>query len=79
MGSELVASRPDAFPLEGHLFVGVIFGMTPPEVEGYDVITAIEEVLVDVGLFADERQVSQESHTVDRSIGDSYTVTLELE
>ncbi len=45
--------------------------------EGYDVTTAIEEVLVDVGVIADERLVKWERVRVDSTTGDSYSVTIE--
>ena len=53
------------------------YGSPLPELEGHDVTTAIEEVLVDVGMIADERLVDTEVVSIDRGIGDSFTVRVE--
>ena len=46
--------------------VGVVFASAEPfpELDGYDIPTAIEEVLVDAGVLADERLVESERHEV---------------
>ena len=76
-GRDLVERSPDRFPIQGGLGVTVVFGVRPPVIEGYDVVTAIEEVLVDVGVLADERQPHWERPIVDRAFGDSYLVAIE--
>lgn len=42
----------------------VVFASAEPfrKIEGYDIATAIEEVLVDAGVLADERLVEVERH-----------------
>ena len=67
------------FPLTEDLRVAVTYGVKPVEPEGYDTITAIEEVLVDVGVIADERLVQREKMMVDPTLGDSDIVTIEPE
>jgi hypothetical protein len=44
----------------------MVFASPEPflELEGYDIATAIEEVLVDAGVLADERLVEEEGHEV---------------
>ena len=73
-GLDLVRSHPERFPLNSPLRVAVTHGSSPPDPEGYDVTTAIEEVLVDVGMIADERLVEEEAVRIDPRIGDAFTV-----
>jgi hypothetical protein len=76
-GLAAVARDPNAFPLRVPIGITVKYGSSPPELKGYDVTTAIEEVLVDVGVILDERLVTWERETVDPSLQDSYTVVIE--
>jgi hypothetical protein len=76
-GLAAVERDPLAFPLKVPLGVAVTFGSSPQEFNGYDAITAIEEILVDVGVIGDERLVDWEREIVDPSLGDSYTVVIE--
>jgi hypothetical protein len=75
-GLAAVARDPRAFPLTVPLGVTVTFGSPPPELNGYGVTTAIEEVLVDVGVILDERLVDWERESVDPSLRGSYTVVI---
>jgi hypothetical protein len=72
-----VARRPSDFPIKGTVGVTVRYAAEPPELEGYDTTTAIEEVLVDVGVLQDERQVDWERPIVDPALGDGFEVTVE--
>jgi hypothetical protein len=74
---QLVDVTPEAFPVHDALGVTVVFGMLPPQPTGYDTVTAIEEVLVDVGVIADESQPMWERQLIDPALGDSYTVILQ--
>jgi hypothetical protein len=52
-----MAQTPDRFPILDRIGITVVFGTAEPVLEGYDATTAILEVLVDVGMIADERLV----------------------
>jgi hypothetical protein len=74
---DLLARDPTAFPIREGFGLTVASGARLPAYEGYGVDDAIIEVLVDVGLIADERLERWWSSTVDRALGDSYRVTIE--
>lgn len=59
----LAANRQD-MPIRSP--VSMVFASPEPfpEVDGYDIATAIEEVLVDAGVLADERLVESEQHEI---------------
>lgn len=72
-----VDTDPEAFPIEER--VGVIVASAKPfaEPDGYTIATAIEEVLVDAGLLADERLVAWEEHEIRPEMATSYSVQVE--
>jgi hypothetical protein len=57
-----MAAHPEEMPIRYPVMV--VFASPEPfrEIEGYDIATAIEEVLVDAGVLADERLVEMERH-----------------
>jgi hypothetical protein len=63
--------------MRGTVGVTVRYAAEPPLLEGYDTTTAIEEVLVDVGVLQDERQVDWERPIIDPSLVDGFEVTVE--
>jgi hypothetical protein len=72
-----MAQAPEAFPLRDPFGITVVFGKTKPEFEGYGAIDPIIEVLVDVGMIADERLEDWVRERQDPDAGETYTVTLE--
>jgi hypothetical protein len=73
---ELMRRSPEAFPLREPLGITVVFGETKPTFATYDAIDPIIEVLVDVGLLADERLTDWHRGRWDPH-GEGYTVTIE--
>jgi hypothetical protein len=73
-----VADDPQAFPIRQPVGVTFVSAERLAELDGYDVATAIEEVLVDAGVPADERLVEWEDHTVIPEMTDRYTVLVEI-
>ena len=59
--------------------MGVVLASAPPfnEPEGYTIATAIEDVLIDAGFLADERQVEWERHDIQLDIAVRYSVQVE--
>lgn len=52
-GNALMASQPHVFPLEwDEIFI--TFGRSKPEVDGYDATHPIIEILVDIGVLAEQ-------------------------
>jgi hypothetical protein len=72
-----VASDPGGFPIRDPVVVSVSSAEPFAEPDGYTIETAIEEVLVDAGLLADERQVEGESYEVRPEIVAGYVVSVE--
>jgi hypothetical protein len=72
-----VATDPGAFPLSEPVGVVIVSGRPFDEPEGYTVATAIEEVLVDAGFLADERQVEWEGHDIQPDMATGYSVRVE--
>jgi hypothetical protein len=72
-----VATDPGAFPLSEPVGVVIVSGGPFDEPEGYTVATAIEEVLVDAGFLADERQVEWEGHDIQPDMATGYSVRVE--
>jgi hypothetical protein len=62
--SRHVAMNPDAFPIASRVAVVIVSSEPFAEPEGYTIATAIEEVLVDAGVLADERLVQTEWHEI---------------
>jgi hypothetical protein len=73
---ELMRRSPGAFPLRERLGITVVFGETRPTYEGYDAVDPIIEVLVAVGMVADERLTDWHRERRDPQ-GKGYTVTIE--
>ena len=67
-----IENDPDAFPIRETFGLTVVTGIEPPTFEGYGVDDPVIEVLVDVGMIADERFQA----SIDPSLGDGYTVTV---
>ncbi|MGH2653494.1 MAG: hypothetical protein ACRDHV_03990 [Actinomycetota bacterium] len=74
---EFMTQAPEAFPLRDSFGITVVFGKTKPAFEGYGGIDPIIEVLVDVGMIADERLEDWERELQDPDAGETYTVTLQ--
>jgi hypothetical protein len=72
-----VASAPGACPLSERVGVVIVSGGPFDEPEGYTLATAIEEVLVDAGFLADERQVEWEGHDIQPDMATGYSVRVE--
>jgi len=70
---------PAAFPIREGFGLTVVSGAGLPNYEGYGVDDAIIEVLVDVGVIADERLERWLDATTDETLGDFYTVTIAIE
>lgn len=72
-----ITTHPGAFPISDP--VGVVLASAAPfdEPEGYTIATAIEEVLVDAGFLADERQVEWERHDIQPEMAARYSVQVE--
>jgi hypothetical protein len=68
---------PTSFRCEFPFGITVVIGRTKPNYEGYDAIDPIVEVLVDVGMIADERLEDWERELQDLDAGERYAVTLE--
>lgn len=73
----IVATDPGAFPLSEPVGVVIVSGGPFDEPEGYTVATAIEEVLVDGGFLADERQIEWEEHEIQPEMATGYSVRVE--
>jgi hypothetical protein len=65
---------PGAFPIREPFGLTVVSGSKPPTFEGYGVDDPIIEVLVDVGMVADERLQEWFRISIDPSLGDGYVV-----
>jgi hypothetical protein len=71
-----IEDDPDAFPIRETFGLTVVTGVEPPTFEGYGVDDPIIEVLVDVGMIADERLQEWFQASTDPSLGDGYVVTV---
>jgi hypothetical protein len=75
--AEYVAAHPGEMPIRHPVMVVFASSDPFPETEGYDIGTAIEEVLVDAGVLADERLVDAERHE-SRPGMKGYSVRIDL-
>lgn len=73
---DALARDPEPFPIREGFGLTVITGFKPPKHRGYGVDDPIIEILVDVGMIADERLQEWFRASSDASLGDSYVVTL---
>jgi hypothetical protein len=73
-----IGDAPDVFPIRDAVGVTVVFGQEPPQLEWYDVVSAIEEVLTDVGILGDERLVEWERTDVLPELNDAFSVTIDI-
>jgi hypothetical protein len=74
-----VAQDPAAFPLREPFGITIRSGTALPRFDGYDVDDTVIEVLVDVGMIADERQQRWARCIHDRTLGTTYVVAIEPE
>jgi hypothetical protein len=72
-----IAATPDNYPIRDPVAVVLASGEPFTEPDGYSIATAIEEVLVDAGLLADERLVQSERHEIRPEMGAGYSVRVE--
>jgi len=72
-----VTSHLDEMPFRYPVRVEIVSSEPFREPEGYAIATAIEEVLVDAGLLADERLVSMEGHEVRPEMMPGYSVQID--
>jgi hypothetical protein len=73
---ETVESEPDAFPIREPFGLTVVGGSKPARQKGYGADDPILEILVDVGLIADERLQQWFRASTDPSIGGASAVSL---
>jgi hypothetical protein len=73
---EALARDPRPFPIREGFGLTVVTSSKLPKHRGYGLDDPIIEVLVDVGLIADERLQERFRASSDESLGDSYVVTL---
>ena len=71
-----IEGDPDAFRIRETFGLTIVTGVEPPIFEGYSVDDPIIEVLVDVGMIADERLERWYRPSIDPSLGDGYVVTV---
>jgi hypothetical protein len=71
-----MTEAPGKYPIHQDFGITVVFGRTKPDPEAYDPIDPIVEVLVDVGMIADERQVDWQRELHDSVAGEGYVVTI---
>jgi hypothetical protein len=57
--ADRVSMDPGSFPIRDSVVVSVSSAEPFAVLDGYSIETAIEEILVDAGLLADERQVER--------------------
>ena len=73
---EAVAAAPDRFPLRTPVAVAIKSALPLPELDGYSVLDAMVEVLVDAGILVDERLVEEEEVRLDPAILNGYSIEL---
>jgi hypothetical protein len=72
-----MAGATEVFPLRRPFGITVVFGKTKRVFEGWSPIDPIIEVLVDVGMIADERLEDLERELQDTEAGERYQMTIE--
>ena len=76
IASHHVAMNPGAFPIRARVAVVITSAEPSDEPDGYSIATAVEEVLIDAGVLADERLVVTHRHEI-RPNMDGYSVSLQ--
>jgi hypothetical protein len=72
-----MAATPGNYPIRDPVAVVLASGEPFTEPDGYSIATAVEEVLVDAGLLADERLVESERHEIRPEMRAGYSVSME--
>ena len=68
--------NPVAFPIQARVAIVITSAEPFAEPDGYSIATAIEEVLADAGVLADERLVVTERHEIQPAMN-GYSVSVQ--